>query len=37
MERGNGSVGMEVLDWEPFFCYFVILLTIYLFHYFQLN
>ena len=36
-EHGDGSMGMGAWGWEPFFCYFEILLTIYLFHFFQLN
>ena len=36
-DSGDGSTGMGAWGWEPFFCYFEILLTIYLFHFFQLN
>ncbi len=36
-DSGDGSMGMGAWGWEPFFCYFEILLTIYLFHFFQLN
>ena len=36
-DSGDGSMVMGVWGWEPFFCYFEILLTIYLFHFFQLN
>ena len=36
-DSGDGSTGMGAWGWEPFFWYFEILLTIYLFHFFQLN
>ena len=36
-DSGDGSMGMGAWGWEPFFCYFEILLIIYLFHFFQLN